>query len=124
MLEAYEAYGDYNTIGTLTRELIQAAAVAGLGTTVLRRADGAEYDIAGEWPSKTVHGAVSEALGEEVTPDTSEERLRELCAQADVPTEPGWRRGPDRCWRCTSGWWSGRPWSRRSTGTSRSRSRR
>ena len=24
MLEAYEAYGDYNTIGTLTRELIQA----------------------------------------------------------------------------------------------------
>src|SRR6201987_2120954 len=65
MLEAYEAYGDYNTIGTLTRELIQAAAVAGLGSTVLRRADGGEYDIGGEWPSKTVHGAVSKALGEE-----------------------------------------------------------
>jgi len=29
MLEAYEAYGDYDTIGTLTRELIQAAAVGG-----------------------------------------------------------------------------------------------
>ncbi|HZX41989.1 MAG TPA: amino acid--tRNA ligase-related protein, partial [Myxococcaceae bacterium] len=40
MLEAYEAYCDYNTIGTLTRELIQAAAVAGLGSTVLRRAGG------------------------------------------------------------------------------------
>ncbi|HZE31997.1 MAG TPA: amino acid--tRNA ligase-related protein, partial [Actinoallomurus sp.] len=38
MLEAYEAYGDYNTIGTLTRELIQVAAVAALGSTVLRRA--------------------------------------------------------------------------------------
>ena len=93
MLEAYEAYGDYNTIGTLTRELIQAAAVAALGTTVLRRADGTEFDIAGEWPLKTVHGAVSEALGEEVTPDTSEEQLRKLCAQAGVPVEPGWNRG-------------------------------
>jgi lysyl-tRNA synthetase, class II len=93
MLEAYEAYGDYNTIGTLTRELIQAAAVAALGTTVLRRADGTEFDIAGEWPSKTVHGAVSEALGEEVTPDTSEEQLRKLCAQVGVPAEPGWNRG-------------------------------
>ena len=93
MLEAYEAYGDYNTIGTLTRELIQAAAVAGLGSTVLRRADGREYDIGGDWPSKTVHGAVSEALGEEVTPDTSEERLRKLCLQAGVPTEPGWDAG-------------------------------
>jgi lysyl-tRNA synthetase class 2 len=93
MLEAYEAYGDYNTIGTLTRELIQAAAVAGLGSTVLRRAGGGEYDIGGDWPSKTVHGAVSEALGEEVTPDTSEERLRKLCLQAGVPTEPGWDAG-------------------------------
>jgi lysyl-tRNA synthetase, class II len=93
MLEAYEAYGDYNTIGTLTRELIQAAAVAGLGTTVLLRADGTEFDIAGEWPLKTVHGAVSEALGEEVTPGTGEEQLRKLCAQAGVPVEPGWNRG-------------------------------
>ncbi len=38
MLEAYEAYGDYHTIGTLTRELIQAAARAGLGGTVVRQA--------------------------------------------------------------------------------------
>ena len=47
MLEAYEAYGDYNTIGTLTRELIQAAAVAALGSTVLRRADGTELKESG-----------------------------------------------------------------------------
>jgi lysyl-tRNA synthetase class II len=52
--------------------------------------DGGEYDIAGEWPSKTVHGAVSEALGEEVTPGTSEEHLRKLCLQAGIPTEPDW----------------------------------
>jgi lysyl-tRNA synthetase, class II len=93
MLEAYETYGDYNTIGTLTRELIQRAAMAALGTTVLRRADGTSCDIGGEWPAKTVHGALSEVLGEEISPDTSEEHLRKLCVQANVPVEPGWNRG-------------------------------
>jgi lysyl-tRNA synthetase, class II len=93
MLEAYEAYGDYDTVGTLTRELIQAAARTALGGTVIRRADGNEYDIGGEWKSVTVHAAISAALGEEVTPDTSEEQLRKLCARAGVPVEPGWNRG-------------------------------
>ncbi len=35
MLEAYEAYGDYDTIATLTREMYQAAVVAALGDTVV-----------------------------------------------------------------------------------------
>ena len=93
MLEAYEAYGDYNTIGTLTRELIQAAARAALGGTVVRRADGSEHDIGGVWPQVTVHDAISAALGEEVTPDTSEERLRKLSAGVGVHQEPKWNRG-------------------------------
>jgi len=93
MLEAYEAYGDYMTMAALTRELIQRAAKDALGGTQLRRADGAEADIGGDWPVKSVHGAVSEALGEEITPDTSEERLRALCAKAGVPAELGWNRG-------------------------------
>jgi lysyl-tRNA synthetase class 2 len=93
MLEAYEAYGDYSSVATLTRDLIQRAAQAALGGTVIRRADGTEADIGGEWSSKSVHDAIGEALGEQVTPDTSEERLRALCAQAGVPAEPGWNRG-------------------------------
>src|SRR5262250_1995357 len=68
MLEAYEAYGDYMTMAALTRDLIQRAAMEGLGTTVLHRADGTEADVAGDWPVKSVYGALSEALGEEVTP--------------------------------------------------------
>ena len=78
MLEAYEAYGDYTTIGALTRELIQAAAVAAFGSTVVRRLDGSEHDIGGEWPWVGVHEAISRALGEEITPDTTEETLRRL----------------------------------------------
>jgi lysyl-tRNA synthetase, class II len=93
MLEAYQAYADYTTIGTLTRELIQACARAALGGTVVRRPDGSEFDIGGDWPLKTVHGSVSEALGEEVTPDTPEARLRDLAKTADIHVEPGWNRG-------------------------------
>ncbi len=93
MLEAYEAYGDYDTIGTLTRELIQRAAREALGTTVLHRADGTQYDIGGEWPAKTVHGAISDALGVEVTSGTPLDKLRQLCADAGIPVEPGWNAG-------------------------------
>src|SRR5580704_6123308 len=92
MLEAYEAYGDYDTVATLTRELIQNAAVAVYGAPLARR-DGQEYDIGGEWPSMTVYGAISAALGDEIDPGTGEDRLRKLCAQAGVPAEPGWGHG-------------------------------
>jgi lysyl-tRNA synthetase class 2 len=93
MLEAYQAYGDYTTVATLTRELIQAAATAAFGSTVIRRSDGIALDIGGEWPWRSVHDAVSEAVGEEITPGTDAKRLRQLCEQAKVPAEPGWNRG-------------------------------
>jgi lysyl-tRNA synthetase, class II len=93
MLEAYEAYGDYHTIGTLTRELIQAAARAGLGGTVVRRPDGSEHDIGGDWPWVGVHEAISAALGEQITPDTGEDELRALSTRAGVRQEPKWNRG-------------------------------
>ena len=92
MLEAYEAYGDYNTIGALTRELIQHAAREALGSTILLRPDG-EYDIGGAWPSRTVHGAISEALGEQITPGTTGQELRKLCERAGVPVEQDWNSG-------------------------------
>ena len=93
MLEAYQAYGDYTTIGELTRELVQRAAVAAFGSTVIRRADGSEYDIGGDWPKVTVHDAIAAVAGEEVTAATAEAGLRELCEQLDVPVAPDWNRG-------------------------------
>ena len=93
MLEAYQAYGDYNTIGELTRGLVLAAARAGVGGTVIRRADGSEHDIGGPWASIGVHEAISLALGEEVTPDTSEDALRKLAGQAGISLEPSWNAG-------------------------------
>jgi lysyl-tRNA synthetase class 2 len=93
MLEAYETYGDYNTIGDLTQSLVQGAAVAAFGSTVIRRSDGNEYDVGGSWKSMTVHEAISRALGEEVTVDTPASTLRALCEKADVPLQPSWNAG-------------------------------
>jgi lysyl-tRNA synthetase class 2 len=93
MLEAYQAYGDYDTIGELTQSLVQGAAVAAFGSTVIRRADGAEYDIGGPWRSMSVHEAVSAAVGEEITPDAPIGALRALCARLEVPLQPSWNRG-------------------------------
>ncbi|KAA9147590.1 bifunctional lysylphosphatidylglycerol synthetase/lysine--tRNA ligase LysX, partial [Amycolatopsis acidicola] len=84
MLEAYQAYGDYHSMRQLMRSLIQAAAVAAHGAPVARRADG-EYDLSGDWPVITVHDAVSDAFGEQVTPDTELPVLQRLCRQAGVP---------------------------------------
>ena len=74
MLEAYEAYGD-NTIGELTRELVQGVAVAAFGSTVIRRADGSEHDIGGDWPKVTVYDAISAVAGDEVIRRHSRSRV-------------------------------------------------
>ncbi|MBX9392448.1 bifunctional lysylphosphatidylglycerol synthetase/lysine--tRNA ligase LysX [Streptomyces sp. TRM72054] len=84
MLEAYQAFADYDVMLDLTRELIQGAASAAFGSPVVRK-DGREYDISGPWPVRTVYGAISEALGEEVTPDTDLTALKRLCDRAGVP---------------------------------------
>jgi lysyl-tRNA synthetase, class II len=93
MLEAYQAYGDYVAIGDLTRELVQAAATAAFGSTVITRADGSSYDIGGQWRSVTVYDAVSDAVGEAVTPGASVPELRALAERIGVPVEPGWNHG-------------------------------
>ncbi|MFB8244374.1 bifunctional lysylphosphatidylglycerol synthetase/lysine--tRNA ligase LysX [Streptomyces sp. NPDC055952] len=84
ILEAYQAYADYDVMLDLVRELIQEAATAAFGRPVARK-DGQEYDISGQWPVKTVYGAVSEALGEEIHPGTGIDTLKRLCDGAGVP---------------------------------------
>ena len=84
MLEAYQAFADYDVMLDLARELIQGAATAAFGSPVARK-DGKVYDISGAWPVKTVHGAISEALGEEIDADTDLEALLRLCDRAGVP---------------------------------------
>lgn len=76
MLEFYEAYATYDSNAVMTRQFVQEAAEAACGGQVVRLADGTEYDLSGEWQSLTMYESLSEALGEEITPDTPVTILR------------------------------------------------
>ncbi|WP_446211697.1 lysine--tRNA ligase [Micromonospora sp. IBSANI012] len=93
MLETYQAYGDYDTMAELTRNLVQQAAIAVSGSTVVTHADGGEFDLGGEWRSVTLFGVLSEALGEEVTVRTERSRLVEYADKVGLAVDPKWGPG-------------------------------
>jgi len=93
MLEFYQAYGDYDSMATLLRELIQEAAMATWGSHVVTQADGTEFDLGGQWREVTLFGSLSEALGEEVTVGTPYERLVGFADKLDLPVDPKWLPG-------------------------------
>ncbi|WP_278103503.1 lysine--tRNA ligase [Microbacterium proteolyticum] len=84
MLEAYQAYTDYNGIADLTQTLIQDAAIAVAGSTTVTWADGTEYDLGGEWDRISMYDSLSEAAGRTITPETTLEDLRAFGAEAGV----------------------------------------
>src|SRR3954447_17852479 len=92
MLEAYEAYGDYDTMAELTRDLIVNAAEA-LGGTVVPDGHGGEIDLAKPWRSVTVHEAVSGAVGRDIDPATPADELQAVADERDVALQPGWSAG-------------------------------
>ncbi len=97
LLEAYQAHADYLVWIDGCRELIQNAALAANGAQVVMRPgpDGVlvPVDISGQWPVKTVHDAVSDALGEQIDAGTDLETLRRLCDGAQIPYHRQWDDG-------------------------------
>jgi lysyl-tRNA synthetase class 2 len=93
MLEAYQAYGDYDTMAELTRTLVQNAARAVSGSHVVTHADGTELDLGGRWRSVTLYGSLSEALGEEVTVATEHARLLGYADKVGLAVDPKWGPG-------------------------------
>ncbi|MGB3413739.1 MAG: amino acid--tRNA ligase-related protein, partial [Microbacteriaceae bacterium] len=92
MLEAYQAYADYNVMADLTQELVQEAALALTGSHTVVWADGTEYDFGGEWDRISMYDSLNEALAARhssgelmvVTPETSVEALEKLAAAHEV----------------------------------------
>ena len=78
MLEAYEAYGDYNTMAALTQALIQNAAMDVFGTLQVQLEDGEVNDLSGEWARISMFESLSEAAGIEITPETDISVLKKL----------------------------------------------
>jgi lysyl-tRNA synthetase class 2 len=84
MLEAYQAYSDYNGIADLTQELVQDAAVAVSGSTTVTWADGTEFDLGGQWDRVLMYDSLSEASGRTITPSTPLADLQALAAEVGV----------------------------------------
>ena len=84
MLEAYQAYGDYNSIADLTQKLIQNAAQDVFGTQVVTLDDGTENDLSGVWPRISMFESLSEAAGEEITPETPIGKLKKLAEKVEI----------------------------------------
>ncbi|KLO26536.1 lysine--tRNA ligase [Mycobacterium haemophilum] len=78
MLETYQTYGTYDDSAVVTRELIQEVADEAIGTRQLPLPDGSVYDIDGEWATIQMYPSLSAVLGEEITPQTTVDRLRAI----------------------------------------------
>ena len=88
MLEVYEAFGDQHTMAHLMQEMVLAAADA-YGSRVIETLGG-KIDLDAEWRWLPVYQGLSEAVGEEITPDTDAQALRAVAARHDVPVNPEW----------------------------------
>ena len=91
MVEAYQAYGTYDTIGQLVKELVQKTAMDVFGSHKVTLLDGTEYDFGGDWKTISMYDSLSEALGEEIVPNggpdnpgTSVEHLGEIADKLGV----------------------------------------
>ena len=78
MLEAYEAFGDYNVMAELTQRLIQNAAMDVFGTHQVALDDGTINDLGGEWARISMFESLSAAAGVEITPETPLAELKKL----------------------------------------------
>ncbi len=90
MLEVYQAYGDYETVMELTRELVQRCAMEVLGTLDVPFR-GQTVRLGDEWERITVLGSLSEAIGEEVALDRRD--LADLAGRSGVDVDPKWPAG-------------------------------
>ena len=93
MLEAYEAYGDYDTMAELTRALVLDAADGGRGRRRRCAADGTEIDLRRTWRHATVHEpGVRRARASRSRP-TPRRTLRAHAQRTGVALRPDWIAG-------------------------------
>jgi lysyl-tRNA synthetase class 2 len=110
MLEAYETYGNYDTMAELTKKLVQNACMDVFGTLEVQiiaenAADSGQDSDGGtdseetaqntvtysfaddQWQKISLYESLSEALGENVTPDTDIETLKKFAKKHNLEKE-------------------------------------
>ena len=90
MIEAYQAYGDWDSIAALTRDLIQEAAFAVYGSHVVTHHDGRQLDLGGSWREANLFDLISEGVGEVVTAQTSLDELKVIATKLGMKIDPKW----------------------------------
>ncbi|MGI9171665.1 MAG: lysine--tRNA ligase [Candidatus Nanopelagicus sp.] len=93
MIETYEAYGDWDTMAELTKSLIQDAAKAIFGSHKVKHHDGKELDLGGSWKEISLFEAISDAVGEKVTGESSIEELKKIATNLGIKLDPKWIKG-------------------------------
>jgi lysyl-tRNA synthetase, class II len=93
MIETYEAYGDWNSMAELTRTLIQDAAKEVFGSHVVKHHDGRELDLGGKWNEVSLFDAISDAIGEKVSAQTSNDDLKKIATKLGIKCDPKWVTG-------------------------------
>ena len=93
MIETYEAYGDWNSMAELTRALIQDAAKEVFGSHVVKHHDGRELDLGGKWGEVSLFDAISDAVGEKVSAQTSNDDLKKIATKLGIKCDPKWVTG-------------------------------
>ncbi|MDZ4063399.1 MAG: lysine--tRNA ligase [Coriobacteriia bacterium] len=92
MLEAYQAFGDMETMRELTESLITSVAKEVLGTLELEYQE-TLVSLASPWRQATMAELVSEAVGRDVGVRTPVGELAGLCEQYEIPVEASWGSG-------------------------------
>jgi lysyl-tRNA synthetase, class II len=90
MLEAYQAYGDYEDMMDLAEALVRAAALEVRGTLRFEYR-GEELNLEPPWPRITVLESVSKVVGRDVRLDHDE--LVDVAETSGVSVDPDWRAG-------------------------------
>jgi len=93
MIESYEAYGDWNSIADLTRQLVQDAAMATSGSHVVTHHDGREVDLGGKWEEASLFDLISKGVGQEVTGLTPRPELVKIAEKLGMKIDPKWITG-------------------------------
>ncbi len=88
MLECYEAYGDQFVMAERMQEIIVNCADL-MGSRVIETAAG-EINLDGEWQWLSLYPGLSEAVGEEITPETSADVLRKIAEKLEISVDDAW----------------------------------
>ena len=93
MIEAYQAYGDWESVAQLTRDLIQDSAMAVFGSHVVTHHDGRQLDLGGTWREASLYDLLSEGVGVEVTAQTPRDELKTIATKLGMKIDPKWITG-------------------------------